>query len=48
MSLRIPFDFISADGYYGNDAGLALWIDGMGLVYMLDVHSNQSILLEQL
>lgn len=47
VSLGISFDFISADGYYGNDAGLARWIDGMGLVYMLDVHSNQSIFLDR-
>lgn len=47
VSLGISFDFISADGYYGNDAGLARWIDGMGLVYMLDVHANQSVFLER-
>lgn len=43
----ISFDFIGADGYYGNDANLARSIDQMGYVYMLDIHSDQKIFLTQ-
>jgi SRSO17 transposase len=42
----ILFEFISADGYYGNDAGLARSIDNMGKLYMLDLHADQTIYLE--
>lgn len=43
----ISFDFIGADGYYGNDAGFASSIEGMGYLYMLDIHSDQEIYLEK-
>jgi SRSO17 transposase len=43
----IAFDFITADGYYGNDADLARSIDNMGYLYMLDIHSDQEIYLEK-
>lgn len=43
----ISFDFISADGYYGNDASFAREIDNMGKVYMLDIHFDQPIYLER-
>lgn len=43
----ISFDFITADGYYGNDASLAREIDNMGLVYMFDIHADQAIYLER-
>ncbi len=43
----ISFEFISADGYYGNDANLARFIDSMGKLYMLDLHANQTIYLER-
>lgn len=43
----ISFDFITADGYYGNDADLARIIDNMGYLYMLDIHSDQEIYLEK-
>jgi SRSO17 transposase len=39
----ISFDFIAADGYYGNDANLAGIINKMGYLYMLDIHSDQKI-----
>jgi SRSO17 transposase len=43
----ISFEFISADGYYGNDASFARLIDSMGLLYMLDLHADQTIYLER-
>ena len=46
QSTQIDFDFVSADGYYGNDADFARKIDELGYLYMLDIHSNQSIYLE--
>jgi len=46
QSKQIEFDFVSGDGYYGNDANLASKIDKLGYLYMLDIHSNQSIYLE--
>ena len=45
--LGVSFDFVSGDGYYGNDAKLAREIDEMGYIYMLDIHSNQTIYLEE-
>lgn len=47
VSQGISFNFISADGYYGNDANFAHLIDKLGLVYMLDIHENQTIYLER-
>jgi SRSO17 transposase len=46
MAQGIQFDFVSADGYYGNDASFARLIDKLGLLYMLDLHANQTIYLE--
>jgi SRSO17 transposase len=43
----ISFDFISADGYYGNDAGFAQSIESLGYLYMLDIHSDKTIYLER-
>lgn len=43
----ISFDYIGGDGYYGNDANLARAIDQMGYLYMLDIHSDQKIHLNQ-
>jgi SRSO17 transposase len=43
----ISFDFISADGYYGNDTGFSRTIESLGYVYMLDIHSDQTIYLER-
>jgi SRSO17 transposase len=47
MAMGITFDFIGADGLYGNDAAFAREINNMGLVYMLDIHSDQQIFLEK-
>jgi len=43
----LSFDFVGADGYYGNDMDFASKIDDLGLVYMLDAHSDQSIYLKR-
>jgi len=45
QSTQIDFDFVSADGYYGNDADFARKINELGYLYMLDIHANQSIYL---
>ena len=47
ISCGISFDFISADGYYGNDADFARAIESLGYLYMLDIHSDQTIYLDQ-
>jgi len=46
QSKQIDFDFVGADGYYGNDADFARKIDELGYLYMLDIHANQSIYIE--
>lgn len=43
----IKFDFVSADGLYGNDTNFANKVDSLGYVYMLDIHSNQTIYLDK-
>ncbi len=43
----VSFDFIGGDGYYGNDANLARAIDQMGYLYMLDIHADQKIFIQQ-
>lgn len=43
----VCFDYIGGDGYYGNDANLARAIDQMGYIYILDIHSDQKIFLNQ-
>ncbi len=45
--LGIDFDYVGADGLYGNDANFASEIDRLGYLYMLDIHSNQNIYLEE-
>lgn len=47
LEMGITFDYIGADGLYGNDAAFAREINNMGLVYMLDIHSDQQIFLEK-
>ena len=41
------FDFVSADGYYGNNINFGSKINKLGLVYMLDIHSDQLVYLER-
>jgi SRSO17 transposase len=46
-SMNQSFDYVGADGYYGNSIEFAEAIDGMGYLYMLDIHSNLTIYLEK-
>jgi len=43
----IKFDFVGADGLYGNDTDLANKIDSLGYIYMLDIHADQTIYLDK-
>jgi SRSO17 transposase len=43
----IKFDFVTTDGYYGNDADFARIKDSMGYLYMLDIHSDEEIYFEK-
>jgi len=47
LSRGTIFDYVAADGLYGNDTAFAREINNMGLIYMLDVHSNQPIYLQK-
>ena len=47
LELGASFDFVSADGYYGNDVTFASKLDNLGLLYMLDIHRDQPIFLEK-
>jgi len=47
QSGQVDFDFVSADGFYGNDAELARRINESGYLYMLDIHSDQTIYLSR-
>ena len=47
ISSGISFDFIGADGYYGNDANFADEIDKLGYLYMLDIHSDQTMFIDR-
>lgn len=46
-TLGVDFDYIGGDGYYGNSVELAEAIENLGFIYMLDIHSNLTIYLEQ-
>jgi SRSO17 transposase len=46
-SLGVSFDYVGGDGYYGNSVELAEAIESMGYVYMLDIHSNLTVYLEE-
>lgn len=43
----VGFDFVGADGFYGNDPELADKLNGLGCLYMLDIHSDQQIFREE-
>lgn len=45
--LGVDFDYVGGDGYYGNSMELAEAIEEMGLVYMLDIHSNLTVYFEK-
>lgn len=47
ISLGNSFDYVGADGLYGNDTSFAREINDLGLIYMLDIHSDQQIYLEK-
>jgi len=47
IELGTAFDFVSADGYYGNDLDFGTKINNLGLVYMLDIHRDQPVYLEK-
>jgi SRSO17 transposase len=47
LELGTDFDFVGADGYYGNDINFGSKINDLGLVYMLDIQSDQPIYLEK-
>ena len=47
LDMGISFDYVGADGLYGNDIAFTRSMDDMGLVYMLDVHRDQKIYLEK-
>ena len=46
QSKQLNFDYVSADGFYGNDADFARKIEKLGYLYMLDIHNDQLIYLE--
>ena len=47
LELGTSFDYVGADGLYGNDYNLARKVDLLGLTYMFDIHSDQPIYLEK-
>ena len=47
LKLGVKFDYVGGDGYYGNDAELTDKLNDLGCLYMLDIHSDQTIYLEQ-
>lgn len=47
LAQGISFDYVGADGLYGNDIAFARGIDNLGLIYMLDIHSTQHVYLEK-
>ena len=47
QSLGVSFNYVGADGYYGNSIAFAEAIEAMHYIYMLDIHSNLTIYLEK-
>jgi SRSO17 transposase len=47
IELGTSFDYIGADGFYGNDCKLASKIDQLGLLYMFDTRGSQALYLEK-
>jgi len=47
LELGTSFEYVGADGLYGNDYNLARKVDLLGLTYMFDIHSDQPIYLEK-
>jgi SRSO17 transposase len=47
LDLGTVFDFVGADGYYGNDTNFGNIINRLGLIYMLDIHTDQPVYIEK-
>lgn len=47
LELGTSFDYVGADGFYGNDYNLARKVDLLGLIYMFDIRSSQVVYLEK-
>jgi SRSO17 transposase len=47
LELGTSFDYVGADGFYGKDNNLVRKVDLLGLTYMFDIHSNQTVYLEK-
>ena len=47
IKLGVEFDFVGADGLYGNDSVFVNHLDDMGCLYMLDIHKDRRIFLEK-
>lgn len=47
LELGTSFDYVGADGLYGNDYNLARKVDLLGLIYMFDIHNDQPVYLEK-
>jgi SRSO17 transposase len=47
VDLGTDFDFIAADGLYGNDVKFLKKIDALGKLFVIDIHSDQRIYLEK-
>lgn len=45
--LGIGFDYIGGDGFYGHDSSFAREVNNLGLVYVLDIHSDQQVFLQK-
>jgi SRSO17 transposase len=45
-AMGIRFDWINADGLYGHDSKLLGKLEELGELYVIDIHSNQTIFLE--
>lgn len=47
VALGTSFQFVGGDGYYGHGVDLAEGIESLGLLYMLDIHSDSPIFTER-
>jgi SRSO17 transposase len=45
--LGASFNFVGADGFYGHDIKFAEGVEALGYVYMVDIHSDQTIFTER-
>ena len=47
LEMGIEFDYVGGDGLYGNDIEFTRSVGELGLIYMLDIHSDQKVHLEK-